>query len=69
MCIRDRSKAALKIFETSPFKFDSSGGDTWKWVSGKDEVTAFGRTYSNLGVTARNGLARIKDIAVTGLVA
>jgi hypothetical protein len=63
------SKAALKIMETSPFKFDRSGGDTWKWVSGKDEVTAYGRTYSNLGVTSRNGLARIKDIAVTGLVA
>ena len=63
------SKAALKVMETSPFKWDESGGSTWKWVSGKDEVTAFGRTYSNLGVTARNGLARIKDIAVTGVVA
>jgi len=62
------SKAALKVMETSPFKWDESGGAVWKWVSGKDEVTAFGRTYNNLGVTARNGLARIKDIAVTGLV-
>lgn len=63
------SKAALKVMETSPFKWDESGGAVWKWVSGKDEVTAFGRTYNNLGATARNGLARIKDIAVTGLVA
>jgi len=63
------SKAAIKVMETSPFKWDESGGAVWKWVSGKDEVTAFGRTYSNLGVTARNGLARIKDVAVSGLVA
>tara|TARA_B100000945_G_scaffold116123_1_gene92268 strand:- start:8827 stop:10125 length:1299 start_codon:yes stop_codon:yes gene_type:complete len=63
------SKAALKIYETSPFAWDESGGSTWKWQSGLDSVTAFGRTYSNMGTSNRAGLARINDIAVTGLVA
>ena len=63
------SKDDLKVYETSPFRWDDSGGSTWKWVTGKDQVTAFGRTYSNLGTSNRAGQARINDLAVTGLVA
>ena len=61
------SRADLRMFEVSPFKWDSTGGDTWKWVADYDAATAFGRTYSNLGVLARNAQARIDDIAVTGI--
>ena len=61
------SRADLRMFEVSPFKWDSTGGDTWKWVADQDAATAFGRTYSNLGVLARNAQARIDDIAVTGI--
>ena len=61
------SRADLRMFEVSPFKWDSTGGDTWKWVATEDAATAFGRTYSNLGVLARNAQARIDDIAVTGI--
>jgi len=61
------SRADLRMFEVSPFKWDSTGGDTWKWVANEDAATAFGRTYSNLGVLARNAQARIDDIAVTGI--
>lgn len=61
------SRADLRMFEVSPFKWDATGGDTWKWVAAEDAATAFGRTYSNLGVLARNAQARIDDIAVTGI--
>tara|TARA_B100000809_G_scaffold266917_1_gene332967 strand:+ start:5192 stop:6526 length:1335 start_codon:yes stop_codon:yes gene_type:complete len=63
------SKEDLKVYETSAFRWDESGSAVWKWVTGKDQVTAFGRTYSNLGTSNRTGHARVSDLAVTGIVA
>ena len=62
------SRSHFKIYETKPFTWDESGGAVWKWVSGEDAVTAFGKTYCNLGTDNRAASARVSDIAVTGLV-
>jgi hypothetical protein len=55
----------LHTYEVLPFAWDQSNGSTWKWASGKDEMIAFGKTYSETGTTNRAAHGVIEDIAVS----
>ena len=52
-------------YEVLPFAWDQANGSTWKWVSGRDEMIAFGKTYGELGTTNRGAHGVIEDIAVS----
>lgn len=60
-------EAELMFKELKGFSWDESSGGVWKWVSGKDQATGFGKLYTNMCVKNRQALCRLQGIAVTGI--
>ncbi len=59
----------IEIMQLQDFMWDTTNGNTWKWVNGTDQATAFGKCYENLCTRNRAAAARIDDISVTGIAA